>query len=141
MRITTKRRRKMFGRGSDRITFLTKDIDVLNCAPLGFKFSRDWEFFRNNAPRYFRHEANRTSPDDLCETMFDPLTDTKFMAMDSFGKQQHIYHLYTINHIRGIGNGQMVKTTEISKLLSKDVQHFDTRIAELNKFKQDNNIY
>lgn len=141
MKIIKKHTRRTVGKDTDKTAYLHKDIDILNYRPADYKYCRTWVDFYNSAEKYFRKTVANTTIDDLCDDMFDSLIESKYMEMLSLTKQEYTYHIETINHIRGMINGQLVKADKKIKALNKDIERFDKNLDEYLKIKSDNSIY
>lgn len=133
MKISKRKKRKVFGKRVDKTVFFRKDIETLNYHPYDYDNSPQWKSFINNSERIYRQVTQKTSPDDLCFGMFNPLIDANAMNELSTAKQQYTDHLLTINHFRGIINGQLLEAQLIHKALASDIEEIDLQLNELNK--------
>ena len=143
MNITKKKKQKAIGKGTDKdkdIT-LSKVIDILNYHPIDYKFTQVWVNFNNTSESYFRQAISKMNIDDLCDDLFDALIDSEVAQMISSAKEQYTFHFQTINHIRGILKGQMLKANLKCDSIDSDLERYDDQLKEYIKLKTERNIY
>lgn len=133
MKISKRKARKVFGKGVDKTVFFRKDIETLNFHPYDYDNSPQWKSYINSSERIYRQIVKKTSPDDLCYDMFNSLIDANAMNEVSAAKQQYTNHLLTIDHFRGIINGQLLEAQLIRDTLTSDIDEIDSQLNALNK--------
>lgn len=141
MKITKKRKRKSIGKGTDKDVSLSKEIDILNYHPVGYKYSQQWADFNKNAENYFRQSIAKMNIDDLCDEMFDSLIDAELFDMIASAKEQYAFHFETINHIRGMVKGQIHKAEGKKELINSDIERYDDELQKYQTLKDNLNIY